>query len=818
MDKRYTYSEVFEASLEYFDGDELAAKVFVDKYALRDHDNMYLEYTPTDMHRRVAREFARVENKYQNPMSEDEIFMYMDKFKYICPQGSPLSGIGNKFQLQSLGNCFVLEPPYDSYGGICKTDQELSQLMKRRGGVGLNISNLRPKGMVTKNAAKTTDGIAVFMNRFSNTCREVAQHGRRGAELQAISIKHPEIRTFINIKKDKTKVTGANLSVQITDDFMRAVELDDEFLLQFPVDSDNPEFVEKISARELWGEIINNAWECAEPGILFWDNVIKNSTADIYAEIDPAFKTTATNPCGELPLGKDSCRLLLVNLFSFVDNPFQKNATFNYNKFYDVAMVAQRLMDDLVDLEIGAINKILKKISSDPEPGNVKKIEKDLWLGLKQSCKKGRRTGLGITALGDTLAALNIKYGSKKSISTTEEIYKTLALGAHKSSCILAKERGAFPLFDFDLENSSECPYLNRIWEADPEIKKLSKKYGRRNIALTTTAPAGSISILTQTTSGIEPVFKLTYTRRKKIHPSDDIKPDFVDATGDRWKEFNIYHHKYQMWKDISGKNGIEESPYAGATAADVDWVNKVRMQAAAQKWVSHSISNTTNVPKETTKETIEKIYMEAWKSGCKGVTVYRDGCRDGVLVSSPVCDKKDGRPGCIAHTEAPKRPKELLCEIHNAVVDGIKWTILIGFLNTEPYEMFMGELSKFKIPNKCTSGKIVKCKKKKYNLVAMDNELIIDDIVETADNDDSAWITRVMSMALRHGIPVEYIVDQLAKDGSIVDVNHVLSRLLRKYIKNRDNKGEKCPQCGGHSIIYTEGCKKCECGWTGCG
>lgn len=1625
--KKFTYEEALEASLEYFQGDDLAAKVFVDKYALRDSDGNFFEKTPKDMHQRLAQEFARIEKKYPNPLSEEDIFDLLDGFKWVVPQGSPTSAIGNPFQLQSLGNCYVLEPPYDSYGGILKADQELAQLMKRRAGVGLSLDNLRPKGAITQNAAKTTDGIGVFMERFSNTCREVAQciaegervltdaglkaiedvipnedkvwtkkgwvtvkdvisngkkqiwktssrngfsiktspdhivlteqdgdikevrikdltvgdaivtipgshnrnekevelikndyikrglnqsvrrhqgltfpktlnkelayflgysygdgfveknrfnepwllslacghdwpkieeklskvvyknfsykiksntgdgavnkvtihskeicsfledngflkkkaheisvpaaifkspahvqmaflagffdadgynsgkkkgyvfsticrsfaediqtllmangiiskihvedrsakgwqdlntvsvtgkhaqsrlvelmgvsvkvcsnkfvakrdnyrtpfkaktlgfkrsaqnsfipdqsqfvsaatylkaapifnvddqliitdeivkmedagevdtydlvlesehlfwcegfyvhnSGRRGAEMMMLSVHHPDIETFINIKRDKSKVTGSNVSVKLTDEFMEAVQSDSEYEQRWPVDNEEPVLTKKVSAKKIWDQIIDAAWDNAEPGLFFIDNQVKYTPADIYASVNKDWLSTATNPCfsgderfltktgyvkfrdsvkkgwgqpltdnrvfycddgglespdkwqfdfsqkgttqrpyegsafvtrkhsdllelefangqiikctpdhhfattngmveakdlnveheilvsvptppdhsivgllpetteeicaflagliagdgtfcknnvhidlwgtdrfrmkdivcnlidhvyensnveipltngwdkrkpspfyvsergqdkklrisstflkhllkevfsfsadskfsvperilnqartkvglyylsglfyadgsvqtgkggtsvrlaqsnkdflrgvqllchangitgsiylrrkdhvakiegvkykakdqyewittngtwrvipslfdfnhpdkdfklkalvseshsvdklskttlvssreiegdtvycikesstrsiivntitarrcGEIGMGVDSCRLLVVNLFSFVKDPFTSESSFDFTKFFDVVIKAQRLMDDIVDLELEAMDRIIKKIKKDPEPNDVKKIELDLWKRLRKNCTEGRRTGLGITALGDTLAALGVRYGSEKSIKVTEEIYKTLALGAYRSTCVMAKERGSFPLFSADLEKNH--PFLERVWNADEETHNLYQKYGRRNIALTTTAPTGSISILTQTTSGIEPVFLPKYTRRKKINPADQsARTDYVDKMGDRWQEFTVYHHHLKTWMKVTGKTDIGDSPYHRSTSNDVDWKAGVKLQAAAQKWICHSISRTANVPKDTPKELIADIYLEAWKLGCKGYTVYRDGCRDGVLVSEPSSNTDEsGRPTQIIPSEAPKRPKELLAEIHHATVKGVKWTIMIGMLADKPYELFMGKSDDLGL-GKMSEGKLVRVKKGKYQLSSLDNKVIIDDVLKAAGSDEGAWITRMMSMPLRHGVPVEYVADQLSKDGSVVDLNKVLSRLLKKYVKKRQKKTEEsCSQCGSHSLVFEEGCYRClDCSASGCG
>lgn len=629
MDK-YAREQALEKSIEYFNGDELAADVFVKKYALSDGENYY-EQTPKDMHRRLAKEFARIEKEYPNPMSEEEIFDLLDGFKYIVPQGSPMSAIGNNLQIQSTSNCFVIPAPYDSYGGILLTDQELVQIAKRRGGIGFDISTIRPRGMKTNNAAKTTDGIGVFMERYSNSTREVAQNGRRGALMLTISVHHPEIFTFINIKKDLQKITGANISVRLSDEFMQAVEEDTDVELRWPVDSKNPEMSENWPARNIWHQIIENAHASAEPGLLFWDTAKKMTPSDIYED----FQSQSTNPCGEIILSPyDSCRLLLVNLLSFVEEPFTKDATFNFEKYNEIVMKAQRLMDDMIDLELEKIVDILDKIESDPEPDHVKRIETDLWTNIYKACRDGRRTGLGVTAVGDTLAALGVRYGSEESIAMVEEIYKNLCLSSYTMSIQMAKERGSFEVCDVEKEKNH--PFIKRVLKnLSEDVIEIYKKHGRRNIANTTTAPAGSVSCLTQTTSGIEPAYLLEYTRRRKLMHDEDLDPDFVDSVGDRWIEYKVYHHGYKKWMEVSGKNDVEESSYFKATSNDINWVNKVKMQAAAQKWVCHAISNTTNVPGNTSIDTVKDIYMAGWKSGCKGVTVYRDGSRDGVLVQN---------------------------------------------------------------------------------------------------------------------------------------------------------------------------------------
>jgi len=1132
----YTHEEATKESIDYFKGDELAASVFVGKYALRNEKHELLECSPDQAHRRIAKEFARIEKKYPNPLSEDQIYEYFKNFKYIVPQGSPMSAIGNPYQVQSASNCFVIPSPLDSYGGILHTDQEQAQVMKRRGGVGFDISNIRPKGLSTKNAARTTDGIGVFMARFSNTCREVAQNGRRGALMLSISCHHPEIKTFINIKRDKKKVTGANISIRMTDEFMTAVKNDKQVELRFPVDSKTPTISEMVNAREIWNEIIQAAWESAEPGILFWDNVINNGPADIYE----GYKSTSTNPCivgdtliavadgrnavsikklaeenkdvpvystnvisgqteikwgrnprktgdkkevwkltlddnsiliatpnhkilkknleytnlkdlkvgesitpfysfnsngyrqissvgskmvggafrnrrqyrvihefhngkcnskefaihhadmdsyndsisnllimshedhykihadkmmgsnnpyhkmseewktqfashpgesngrylevtneellkhgkaafekngkltsrvwqeyasnhnlpqylgnefrfgsfknfsnqvcsnhkvksveffgyedvynitiddnhnyhiitsssdnrfitssgicvkncGEITLSPyDSCRLMVVNLNSFVNNPFTPEAEFDFVKFAEVTQVAQRLMDDMIDIELEQIDKILKKIHDDAEPAHVKKIEVDLWNNIKKACINGRRTGLGITALGDTLASLNIRYGSKESIMKTEEIYKALAVNSEKSSCMMARDRGAFPIFDAKLEKGH--PFIERLMEADSELKSLYKKHGRRNISTTTTAPVGSVSTMTQTTSGIEPSFLLRYTRRKKINPTDKsaAKVDFVDDMGDKWQEFPVYHHGFRQWMEVTGKEKIEDSPYFKATSNEIDWVASVDLQAAAQKWVSHSISKTCNLPNSATKELVSEIYMKAWESGCKGFTIYRDGCRTGVLVEEKPKEvvAKSGRDAItITKTTAPKRPASLKCEVHHVKLNKkldkvrtIEYCAVVGlFEGGEPYELFVFENGT--IDKKYDVGKLVKKAKGHYD-VEFEDGFVIKNIMKD-QTEEEELVTRLVSISLRHGTPLEHLVHQLEKvrTDNIASFTKVMYRVLKKYIKNGVKvSGETCPSCGGKDIIRMEGCQTCKaCGYSKC-
>lgn len=821
-----SYEEAYNASLEYFSGDDLAAKTFVDKYALRDNTGDIKEPTPDATHRRLAKEFARIEKKYENPMSEEEIYLLLKNFKYIVPQGSPMAGIGNPYQVVSISNCFVIESPLDSYGGILKADQEQIHIMKRRGGVGFDISNIRPRGIPTRNAAQTTDGIGVFMERFSNSCREVAQGGRRGALLLSISCHHPEIRTFIHIKEDLKKVTGANISIRISDEFMEAVKSNGKVNLRWPVEGATPTISEDVPARELWDEITAAAWKSAEPGLLFWDNALKYTPAQVYKDL--GYNHTSTNPCGEIILSpKDSCRLLLLNLTGFVNDRFTKKAEFDFEKFFDITMKAQRLMDDIVDLELECIDKIIAKVKADPEPDNVKKVELDLWKGIKEACANGRRTGLGITGLGDCLAYLGIRYGSKQSVDKVSEIYKTLACASYRSSCIMAKERGAFPVFDAKLEK--DHPFLERIWEADPETHKLYKKFGRRNIANTTTAPAGSMSILTKTTSGIEPVFLVHYKRRKKINPNDkSTAVDFVDALGDRWQEFDVYHPGAKLWMQETGETDLTKSPYHKASSADVDWEVSVDLQAAAQYWVCHSISKTCNVPNDTSVDIVKKIYMRAWEKGCKGFTVYRDGSRAGVLVAESSVDKH-GRPSTVSRNHAPKRPSVLPCDIFHSVVQGVPWVVVVGLLKNEPYELFGGPADDIAIPKNVKSGFMKKSNvnklKNRYDLMFShrDTETVVGDIGNIFCDETHSTFTRMVSLSLRHGAPVQHLVEQLGKNEAedLFSLSSVLRRALKKYIADgslASGEVKACAQCNSTNLKYQEGCPLClDCGYTKC-
>lgn len=815
--------------VEYFGGDDLAADVF-NKYALRDVDGKRIETLPTDTFRRLAKEFARIEAKYPNPMSEDEIFGLLDGFKKIVPQGSPLSGIGNPYQLQSLSNCFVIDQPHDSYGGILFADQEQVQIMKRRGGVGMDVSNIRPKGQPTTNAARTTDGIGVFMERFSNSTREVAQGGRRGALMLTIDCRHPEIETFIDIKRDLKKVTGANISIRFTDEFMQAVESNTGFCLRWPVEAhpEDAEIVKMVDAKQVWDKFVDAAWASAEPGALFWDTVVNQGVVDCYRDV--GYKTISTNPCGEIPLSPyDSCRLMVVNLTSFVMNPFTSNAKFDYNDFTSVVGKAQRLMDDLVDLEVECVDRILEKIDRDPQPEAVKRIERDLWTKIRAAGLNGRRTGLGVTGLGDALAALNIRYGSELSIEMTEAIYQHLAMGAHKSSCNLAAERGAFPVFNFNKEK--EHPYLTKVMNAcGDETLKQWQTTGRRNIALTTTAPVGSISCLTQTTSGIEPAFLLSYKRRRKITQGDTKSvADYVDPMGDKWQEYTVYHHWFKKWMDVTGKTDPKDSPYWGGTANDIDWEKSVEIQAAAQKWIDHSISKTCNLPNSATRETVNNVYVKAWKLGCKGFTVYRDGCRTGVLVAAD--EKKEEKPK--TGDSRPTRPKELPCDIHRVnVKDGDKthsWMVLVGLKDGVPYEVFSGLATHIEVPKKIKTGTLIKNGKVNglatYNLrvpVGGDDEILFRDVVNLFANPTQGAFSRTISLALRHGVPVNFVVDQLQKDkdSDMFTFARCIARVLKGYIPDgtKSTNEKKCKDCGSDQVFYMEGCLTCSsCGSSKC-
>lgn len=831
----YTFDEVRAASLSWFDGDDLASSVWVTKYALQDNDLKYLEKTPSDMFKRLATEFARIEANYPNPMSYEEIYGLLSGFDVVTgkecfgdviPQGSPMSGVGNKYKLQSLSNCFVIPSAYDSYSGILHADEEQVSIMKRRGGVGHDISTIRPRGERTANAAGTTDGIGVFMERFSNSCREVAQGGRRGALMLSIDVQHPDIETFIEIKRDRTKVTGANISIRLNDEFMEAVVNKSDFILRWPtnVPVTEAKVVRVIHAPTLWDKIISAAHDNAEPGLLFWDNILRNGPADIY----PEFRSVSTNPCGEIPLSPyDSCRLLLLNLNRFVINPFTSTARFDHKRFEVIAAKAQRLMDDLVDLEIECVDKIIQKIKDDPEPEHVKRTELDLWQNIRNAGSRGRRTGLGITGLGDAIASCGIRYGANESVEWVENAYSSLAVASYRSSVQMAKERGAFPAFDCEIENGHAL-IQKVLKKAGGNLLADYEQYGRRNIANTTTAPAGSTSLVTQTTSGCEPLFRIDYTRRKKVNPNDlTAQVDYTDDLGDKWTHFKVYHYGVSQWMKITGETDTTKSPYYGATSDDVDWSRRVDLQAAAQSWICHSISSTINLPKETSVDTVKEIYLRGWKSGCKGLTIYRDGCRDGVMITE---EKPTEEQATIVDTNAPKRPKILPVDIHHAQIRGEKYVVLVGLLNGRPYEVFAG-LSKFvEVPKKLKSGFMVKNGKNEegvstYNLqlpAGDDDFFVIKDVVEQFDNQNYGAFSRIISTALRHGTPVNFLCDQLRKDkhSDITSFAAVIARVLSKhYVVDSLVVGKKCESCGSTNLKREQSCLTCvDCGSSKCG
>lgn len=829
---KYSFDDVYAASLLWFAGDELAANVFATKYALQDSEGNYLERTPSDMIDRLTAEFARIEQKYPNPLSKEEIrslLAYTDpvtgkeSIGGVIPQGSPMSGIGNPYKIQSISNCFVITSPYDSYSGIMRTDEEQVSIMKRRGGVGFDISTLRPRGERTANAAGTTDGIALFMERFSNSTREVAQGGRRGALMLSVSVNHPDIFAFIEIKRDKTKVTGANVSVRVTDEFMKAVVADADFTLRWPchLSVEEAKVKRTVRARDVWDKIVTAAHDNAEPGILFWDNIEANGPADIYSE----FKSTSTNPCSEIPLSPgDSCRLMLMNLTRFVKDPYTSNAVFDFKLFDEAVQKAQRLMDDVVDLEIECVDKILAKVKSDPEPLEIKRNELDLWTRIKNMGVLGRRTGLGVTALADAMAAVGVKYGSLESVAWVENVYRTMAIASYRSSVTMAEERGAFPAFDAATEEGHT--FLTRVLADDADLWEKYQKFGRRNIANTTTPPAGSMSILAQTSSGCEPVFKLSYTRRKKHNPNEpNAQIDYVDATGEKWSHFNVFHQGVERWKAANPGRQISESPYEGATSADIDWRTRIAIQAAAQRWICHSISSTVNLPRETTVETVNDLYIEAWKSGCKGVTIYRDGCRDGVLVS----EEPDVTVDRINDSSAPSRPKDLVCDIHHTTIKGEKYVVLVGLMEGRPYEIFAGLSQHVEIPKKIKRGTIIKNGKNAdgastYNLkipVGDDDYFVIKDIVEQFANKNYGAFSRTISMSLRHGVPLPFIVEQLRKDkhSDVTSFASVVARTLAKhYITDGRLEGQKCPECGSTNMLHQSGCVSCgDCTYSKC-
>ncbi len=843
--KPVAYDDALKAAIAYFDGDELAGTVWVSKYALKDSFGKIYERTPEEMHRRIAAEIFRIESKYPNPVPEETLYELLRQFKYIIPQGSPMAGIGNNFQVSSLSNCFVIGNYADSYGGILRTDEEQVQLMKRRGGVGHDLSHIRPKGSPVMNSALTSTGIVPFMERFSNSTREVAQDGRRGALMLTISIKHPDVEDFIDAKMEAGKVTGANVSVRIDDAFMHAVRNNEKYKLQFPVDSDQPKVIKEIDAATLWNKIIYNAWKSAEPGVLFWDTIIRESVPDCYADL--GYKTISTNPCGEIPLCPyDSCRLLAINLFSYVEKPFTAEAYFNFEKFAEHAQLALRMMDDIVDLEAEKIDAILEKIDADPEQDFIRRNERELWEKIRKTCLQGRRTGVGITGEGDMLAALGLRYGSEEAINFAVEVHKVLAINAYWASVTLAKERGAFEIFDASREMNN--PFIQRLRAADPQLYENMLKYGRRNIAMLTIAPTGSTSILTQTTSGIEPVFMVSYKRRRKVNPNDkDVKITFVDEVGDAWEEYHVFHHKFIDWLKANGFDSeyikhapaeeleriIQQSPYYKATANDVDWVQKVKMQGAIQKWIDHSISVTVNIPESTTVEMVKQIYQTAWEAGCKGCTIYRDGSRSGVLVSDTRREDKAGENGNgrFAETMPPKRPERLEAEIVRFKNNNEDWLAVIGLYEGRPYEIFTGRAEDtFRLPDYVNKGWVLKARGEdghnRYDFQFMDKagyRVTIEGLSRSFDKE--YWnYAKLISGVLRHGMPLVKVVDLI--DGLNVEEDYIntwkngVIRALKKFIPDGTRAKSPCPDCGDpDGVIYKEGCLTCKsCGYSECG
>ena len=857
--KTYSFEEAFQASLKYFGGDELAARVWVNKYAMKDSFGNIYEQSPEAMHWRIANELARIEQKYKNPMSAQEIFDLLDHFRYIVPAGSPMTGIGNSQQVASLSNCFVigLEGEADSYGAIMRIDEEQVQLMKRRGGVGHDLSHIRPKGSPVNNSALTSTGLVPFMERYSNSTREVAQDGRRGALMLSVSIKHPDSEAFIDAKMEEGKVTGANVSVKLDDAFMKAAISDKNYVQQWPIDAAEPKVTKEISARKLWEKIVHNAWKSAEPGVLFWDTILRESIPDCYADL--GFRTVSTNPCGEIPLCPyDSCRLLSINLFSYVEQPFTKEAHFNFEKFEKHVRFAQRIMDDIVDLEMEKIDLIMEKIQVDPENKEVKEAEYHLWEKIKRKSGMGRRTGVGITAEGDMLAALGLRYGTQEATDFSVSVHKTLALNAYRSSVMMAKERGVFEIYDAKREAGN--PFVQRIKEADPELFADMQQYGRRNIACLTIAPTGTTSLMTQTTSGIEPVFMPVYKRRRKVNPNDtDVHVDFVDEVGDSFEEYIVYHRRFLQWMQANGYDTekrytqeeidalVAKSPYYKATANDVDWLMKVKMQGAIQKWVDHSISVTVNLPNDVDEALVNRLYVEAWKSGCKGCTIYRDGSRAGVMISVSKKDKKKGShaEGAEVQEDEPKeplckqpevtevRPKELECDVVRFQNNKEKWVAFVGLLNGYPYEIFTGlqdDEEGIVLPKNITKGKIIKSTLEdgshRYDF-QFENKRGYKTTVEGLSEkfNPEYWnYAKLISGVLRYRMPIDHVMKLVSslqlKDESINTWKNGVERALKKYIVDGTKaKGQKCPVCGHETLIYQEGCLICtSCGASRCG
>ena len=845
--KTYSYDEAYDASLEYFKGDELAARVWVNKYAVKDSFGNIYEKSPEDMHWRIANEVARVEAKYPNALSSQELFDLLDHFKYIVPQGSPMTGIGNDYQIASLSNCFVigLDGSADSYGAIIRIDEEQVQLMKRRGGVGHDLSHIRPKGSPVKNSALTSTGLVPFMERYSNSTREVAQDGRRGALMLSVSIKHPDSESFIDAKMTEGKVTGANVSVKLDDEFMQAAVDGKPYTQQYPIDSSNPMVSKEIDASALWRKIVHNAWKSAEPGVLFWDTIIRESVPDCYADL--GFRTVSTNPCGEIPLCPyDSCRLLAINLYSYVVNPFTPEAYFDFDLFKKHISLAQRIMDDIIDLELEKIERILEKIDSDPESMEVKGSERHLWEKIYRKSGLGRRTGVGITAEGDMLAAMGLRYGTEEATEFSEKVHKTIALEAYRSSVNMAKERGAFEIYDTEREKNN--PFINRLKEADPGLYEEMKKYGRRNIACLTIAPTGTTSLMTQTTSGIEPVFMPVYKRRRKVNPNDaNVHVDFVDETGDAFEEYVVFHHKFLTWMKINGYDPnkrytqeeidelVEKSPYYKATSNDVDWLMKVKMQGRIQKWVDHSISVTINLPNNVSEDLVNQLYVEAWRSGCKGCTVYRDGSRAGVLISTKKKDKKEEEEEC--HCKPPQvvevRPKVLEADVVRFQNNKEKWVAFVGLLDGRPYEIFTGlqdDEEGIVLPKSVTRGRIIKSYDEdgtKHYDFQFENKrgykMTIEGLSEKFNKE--YWnYAKLISGVLRWRMPIEQViklVGSLQLDSENINTwKNGVERALKKYVQDgTEAKGVKCPNCGHETLVYQEGCLICKtCGSSRCG
>ena len=845
MEKKiYSYEEAYEESLRYFQGDELAARVWVNKYAVKDSFGNIYEKSPEDMHWRIANEVARIEAKYPNPLSAEELFSLFDHFKYIIPQGSPMTGIGNNYQVASLSNCFVIgiDGSADSYGAIFKIDEEQVQLMKRRGGVGHDLSHIRPKGSPVKNSALTSTGLVPFMERYSNSTREVAQDGRRGALMLSVSIKHPDSEAFIDAKMTEGKVTGANVSVKLDDAFMEAVIEEKPYIQQYPIDSENPIVKKEISASALWKKIVHNAWKSAEPGVLFWDTILRESVPDCYADL--GYRTVSTNPCGEIPLCPyDSCRLLAINLYSYVVNPFKPDAYFDFDLFQKHVVLAQRIMDDIIDLELEKIERIMEKIASDPESDDVKHTEQELWQKIYKKSGQGRRTGVGITAEGDMLAALGLRYGTEEATEFSEKVHRTIALNAYRSSVIMAKERGAFDIYNTEREKNN--PFINRLREADPELYEEMKQYGRRNIACLTIAPTGTTSLMTQTTSGIEPVFLPVYKRRRKVNPNDtNVHVDFVDETGDAFEEYIVFHPKFVTWMEAQRYNPakrysqeeidelVSKSPYYKATSNDVDWLMKVKMQGRIQKWVDHSISVTINLPNDVDEALVNRLYIEAWKSGCKGCTVYRDGSRSGVLISTK-SDKKENLPPCKPPTVVENRPKILDADVVRFQNNKEKWVAFVGLLDGHPYEIFTGVLDDEEgivLPKSVVAGHIIKNVdengNKRYDFQFENKrgyKVTIEGLSEKFNKE--YWnYAKLISGVLRYRMPIVQViklVSSLQLDSENINTwKNGVERALKKYIQDgTEAKGRKCPNCGNETLVYQEGCLICKtCGASRCG